>query len=342
MRDYYEVLGVPHTATPPQLRTAFRQTAVWAHPDLNPDDPTAPERFAETVEAYEVLRDTDQRYLYDRYFVTTYGTAGLAYMPPFGPSRPLPPGFPRRSFEHETDRYLKSVVSWSAGDVAAIIGLVIFVFVAFSIVLRTLLDFATVIDTNFDPGTLLDLPLVNSLLWLTQWLVTLGVTFTYLKLRGRKVNLRLLGYRRTALGHAILLVSGVLVGSFIVQAVYVQFVMPQQEEVTSMFGSSVVGFVLAMTIVAILTPFVEETFFRGIIHRGLEQRFGFVPGGLLSAAIFTLAHWSPTVYVPIFVLGFGFAVLVSRTESLWPSIVGHFLWNTLGVVAQFLGPGSGS
>lgn len=342
MRDYYEVLGAPHTATPKQLRTAFRQTAVWAHPDLNPDDPTAPERFAEAVEAYEVLRSTDQRSLYDRYFVITYGADGLAYMPPFGPSRPLPPGFPRRAYDHETSRYIRSVVSWSAGDVAAIIGLVIVVFMAFSIVLRTLLGIATAIDTNIDTGTLLDSPLVNSLLWLTQWLVTLGVAFTYLKLRGRKVNLRLLGYRRTALGHAILLVAGVLVGSFIVQAVYVQFVMPQQEEVTSMFGTSAVGFVLAMTIVAILTPFVEETFFRGIIHRGLDQRFGFVPGGLLSAAIFTLAHWSPTVYVPIFVLGFGFAALASRTQSLWPSIVGHFLWNTLGVVAQFFAPGSGS
>lgn len=342
MRDYYEVLGVPHTATPKQLRAAFRQTAVWAHPDLNPDDPTAPERFAEAVEAYEVLRSTDQRSLYDRYFVITYGADGLAYMPPFGPSRPLPPGFPRRAYDHETSHYIRSVVSWSAGDVAAIIGLVIFVFVAFVLMLRTLLGIATTIDANLDTTTLLESPLGNSLLWLLQWAVTLGVVFTYLKLRGRRVNLKLLGYRRTALGHAILLVAGVLVGSFVVQAIYVQYVLPLQEDVTSMFGTSVIGFMLAFTIVCIATPFVEETFFRGIIHRGLEQRFGFFPGALVSAGIFALAHGSSTLYVPIFVLGFGFAALASRTQSLWPSIVGHFLWNTLGVVAQFFAPGSGS
>jgi len=342
MRDYYEVLGVAHTATAKELRVAFRQTAVWAHPDLNPGDAAAPARFAAVVEAFETLRNPELRALYDRYFIDAYGDNGLAYMPLFGPSRALPADFPRRDYRHETERYIRSVVSWSAGDVAAIVGLVIFVFLAFSVVVRTLLDIATAVDSSLDTGALLDLPVVNSLLWLMQWVVTLGVAFTYLKLRGRPVNLKMLGYRRTPLGHAILLVAGVLVGSFVIQAIYVQFVLPQQEEVTTMFGTSFIGFILAMVIVAILTPFVEETFFRGIIHRGLDQRFGFVPGGLLSAGIFTLAHVAPTVYIPIFVLGFGFAALCSQTQSLWPSIVAHFLWNTLGVVAQFLGPGNGS
>ncbi len=66
-RDYYEVLGVGRGAGDPEIKKAFRGLARQMHPDANPDDPEAEERFKELAEAYEVLSDAERRQLYDQY-----------------------------------------------------------------------------------------------------------------------------------------------------------------------------------------------------------------------------------------------------------------------------------
>lgn len=66
-RDYYEVLGVARDAPAAEIKKMFRQLAMRYHPDRNPDDPAAEERFKEVAAAYEVLGDEDKRARYDRY-----------------------------------------------------------------------------------------------------------------------------------------------------------------------------------------------------------------------------------------------------------------------------------
>lgn len=65
-RDYYKVLGVDKNAGEKEIKTAFRKLARKHHPDVNPNDPKAEERFKEINEAYEVLGDPDKRTKYDR------------------------------------------------------------------------------------------------------------------------------------------------------------------------------------------------------------------------------------------------------------------------------------
>lgn len=66
-RDYYEVLGVSKTATPDELKKAYRKLAVKYHPDKNPGDKQAEEKFKEAAEAYNVLSDPDKRQKYDQF-----------------------------------------------------------------------------------------------------------------------------------------------------------------------------------------------------------------------------------------------------------------------------------
>jgi molecular chaperone DnaJ len=66
-RDYYEVLGVDKGAAESELKAAYRKLALKYHPDRNPDDKAAEDKFKEAAEAYEVLRDPQKRQIYDQY-----------------------------------------------------------------------------------------------------------------------------------------------------------------------------------------------------------------------------------------------------------------------------------
>lgn len=66
-RDYYQVLEVTRTATESEIKKAYRRLAMKLHPDRNPDDATAEEKFKECKEAYEVLTDAQKRAIYDQY-----------------------------------------------------------------------------------------------------------------------------------------------------------------------------------------------------------------------------------------------------------------------------------
>ena len=66
-RDYYEVLGVSKTATPEEIKKAYRKKAIQYHPDKNPGDKEAEEKFKEAAEAYDVLSDSEKRARYDQF-----------------------------------------------------------------------------------------------------------------------------------------------------------------------------------------------------------------------------------------------------------------------------------
>ncbi|MDU1905433.1 MAG: molecular chaperone DnaJ [Dysgonomonas sp.] len=66
-RDYYEVLEITRTATSEEIKKAYKKKAIQYHPDKNPGDETAEEKFKEAAEAYEVLSDEQKRSRYDRY-----------------------------------------------------------------------------------------------------------------------------------------------------------------------------------------------------------------------------------------------------------------------------------
>ncbi len=97
-RNYYEILGVPKTSTADEIKRSYRRLARKYHPDLNPGDKAAEERFKDIGEAYEVLSDTTKRQQYDRFgqYWKQGGFQGQGGRPP-SPREQYTPDFERGS-----------------------------------------------------------------------------------------------------------------------------------------------------------------------------------------------------------------------------------------------------
>src|SRR5690554_4982522 len=78
-RDYYDILGVSRSASASDIKSAYRKLAIKYHPDKNPDNPEAEEKFKEAAEAYEILSSPDKRERYDQ-----FGHAGASQSGGFG------------------------------------------------------------------------------------------------------------------------------------------------------------------------------------------------------------------------------------------------------------------
>lgn len=75
-RDYYDILGIDKSASPSEIKKAYRKMAIKYHPDKNPDDKDAEAKFKEAAEAYEVLSDADKKARYDQFGHQAFEGAG--------------------------------------------------------------------------------------------------------------------------------------------------------------------------------------------------------------------------------------------------------------------------
>lgn len=98
MKDYYKILGVSRDASPEDIQKAYRQKALQYHPDRNPDDKEATEKFKEVAEAFEVLNDSGKRQMYDLGDSTN----------PFSPDFNAAPGRRYNPFQGHVDDFFAS------------------------------------------------------------------------------------------------------------------------------------------------------------------------------------------------------------------------------------------
>src|SRR3984893_8215493 len=97
-KDYYDVLGISRGASQKEIQSALRKLARKLHPDVNPGDKQAEERFKEVSQAHDVLSDPEKRKLYDR-FGSDWYSAGAAGIDPDAPGPRRGPGGPGTQYQ---------------------------------------------------------------------------------------------------------------------------------------------------------------------------------------------------------------------------------------------------
>jgi molecular chaperone DnaJ len=114
-KDFYQVLGVPETATPPEIKKAYRRLAKQYHPDANPNNAQAAERFKEISEAHSVLADADKRKQYDQ--MRKLGAFDAFRRPGSGPGSSRGPGRPSGQPGQEEAFDYNDIGGFGLGDI---------------------------------------------------------------------------------------------------------------------------------------------------------------------------------------------------------------------------------
>ncbi|OFW61425.1 MAG: hypothetical protein A2133_06240 [Actinobacteria bacterium RBG_16_64_13] len=157
-------------------------------------------------------------------------------------------------------------------------------------------------------------------------------------LRKRHGSLKNLGFASFRFW-VVALGIGLLIGSYMFNALYAgllhSFGLRIQTDLTPLVRQLSTPWPLIVAIV-VVAPVVEETFFRGFVFAGLRARYDWRWAAAISAALFAAAHMELTFFIPGFVLGYLFAYLYQRSDSVWPGVIIHAAMNAVAMTVVYL------
>ena len=141
-------------------------------------------------------------------------------------------------------------------------------------------------------------------------------------------------FRFSVLAIGVGLLLAFYFGSGLYASLLHQFGLEVQRDITPVLRrlSTPWPFFAATVLVA---PVVEETFFRGFVFAGLRSRYDWRWAAAISSALFAAAHLEITFFLPAFALGYLFAYLYQRSNSIWPGMIIHALLNGIAVAAAY-------
>jgi len=172
--------------------------------------------------------------------------------------------------------------------------------------------------------------LQNIGLVLTEIIYIMPVIFFLVK---RKASWNALGFRRfdksnLAMGCGLLVFAYVLV--LLHNTILALFgITTQGDQIFQLFENLDHPLWLVF-IGVVLAPLIEEIYFRGFLFGGFRKKFGWKKAALISAIMFSIAHVQVITLIPTFILGYLFAYMFYKSNSLWPGVLLHFFVNSMG------------
>jgi membrane protease YdiL (CAAX protease family) len=165
------------------------------------------------------------------------------------------------------------------------------------------------------------------------FLLPVIIIFAYRRISWKAIGFGKFNWSTLGIGCGLLIASYgiILIHNLVLYGLGIQTQGDEIKQLFEILKSPVWFFIVG----AILAPLVEEIFFRGFLFQGFRARYGWVPGLLLSSAIFGLAHLDPAALIPTFILGCLLAYLYQRTNSVWPGVMMHMLVNSLGLCSVY-------
>jgi membrane protease YdiL (CAAX protease family) len=214
-------------------------------------------------------------------------------------------------------------VPWTSRDVwlgLALLGLLLVIAVPFVLLARPLLE-------HLDLGLFVsggELLLLVPVWWLTVRKYRVG---------WERLGLRWFKWEMLGLGCGLMILS--LGFNFVFAMFLGLFGLRIQPDLMPLFAGLSSPWLLLIG-GAIVAPIVEEIFFRGFVFAGLRERYGWQRAAVISSVLFALIHATPTAIIPILILGYIFAFLYQRSNSIWPAILMHASTNALALGAAYL------
>lgn len=149
----------------------------------------------------------------------------------------------------------------------------------------------------------------------------------------RQVGLRRFNSESLAAGCGLMILSWFF--NLAYSLVLAKFDLRMQPDFSVLFANTTgVGWIFVAG--ALVAPIVEEIIFRGFIFAGLRDSYGWKKAALISSILFSLIHMQPAAILPIFLLGFIFAYLYHRYDSIWPAILMHVSTNAIALGGAYL------
>lgn len=214
-------------------------------------------------------------------------------------------------------------IPWTARDVwlgLGILGLWLVVSIGFSLLVYFY-------SLDLDPGlviSIMELVLLGPVWWLTV---------RKYEVRWKALGLR--GFRGETVGLGCALMVLFYTFNCFYNAFLALLGLNAYGDLVAVFGEASSPWLLMVGGV-VVAPVAEEVFFRGFVFSGLRQRYGWQKAAMISSVAFAVLHLRPAAVIPIFILGYIFAYLYHRSESVWPAVLMHITVNTLGLLAVYM------
>lgn len=223
-------------------------------------------------------------------------------------------------------------VPWRGGDVALAVGggilLVILSFIAVSLLLQAL-D----IDSNVGTFALAQVVAYGGQAWIA-W---------YVLFRRRRASPEQVGFKWVGPGPILLMIPA-LVGLIFVNipvgilssVLFDEVTTPREQLLGEGDSLPLASFIPVFFVVVVVAPIVEEFIFRGMFFRLLRSHRSFSAAALISALVFAVTHFIPSLVLFLFVLGLVLAWVVERYESLYPAMALHSINNAFAVIVLYV------